>query len=151
MENQIMHVAEVQLIYKSTVKASLRPKITKSQDAFTVLKEHWNYETIEFIEEFKVMLLNRANRVLGLIDISLGGTSGTVADPKVIFAAAIKSNASGIILVHNHPSGNLQPSQADLDLTRKIKAGGQILDIGVLDHIILTAEGFYSFTDEGRM
>jgi DNA repair protein RadC len=151
MENQIMTVAEVQLIYRTTVKASSRPKINSSKDAFEVLKSHWNYETIEFIEEFKVMLLNRANRVLGLIDISLGGTTGTVADPKVIFAAAIKSNACGIILVHNHPSGNLRPSQADLELTRKIKSGGQILDIGVLDHIIITSESFYSFTDEGMI
>lgn len=151
MENQIMQVAEVQLIYKSKVKASLRPKITKSHDAFQVLKSNWNYETIEFIEEFKMLLLNRANRVLGMIDISLGGTAGTVADPKVIFAAAIKSNACGIILAHNHPSGNLNPSQADIDLTKKLKSGGQLLDIGVLDHIILTSEGFYSFTDEGMM
>jgi DNA repair protein RadC len=104
-----------------------------------------------FVEEFKIMLLSRHNRVLGLVDISLGGTAGTMADPKVIFAAAIKGNASGIILAHNHPSGNLRPSQADIDLTRKIKTGGQILDIGVLDHIILTSEGFFSFTDEGMM
>ena len=97
------------------------------------------------------MLLNRANRVLGLIDISLGGTAGTIADPKVIFAAAIKSNACGIILVHNHPSGNLKPSQQDLDLTRKIKAGGQLLDIVVMDHMIITSEGFFSFADEGLM
>jgi len=83
------------------------------------------------------MLLSRHNRVLGLVDISLGGTAGTLADPKVIFAAAIKGNASGIILAHNHPSSNLKPSQADIDLTRKIKTGGQILDLGVLDHIII--------------
>lgn len=151
MENQIMQVAEVQLIYKSKIKASLRPKITKSQDAFEVLKSNWNYESIEFIEEFKILLLNRANRVLGMIDISLGGTAGTVADPKVIFAAALKSNACGIILAHNHPSGALNPSQADIDLTRKLKGGGQLLDIGVLDHIILTSESYYSFTDEGMM
>ena len=138
-----MRVTEVQLVYKSTLKASLRPKITKSQDAFEVLKQHWNYE--------KVMLLNRANRVLGLIDISLGGTAGTIADPKVIFAAAIKSNASGIILIHNHPSGNLKPSQQDLNLTKKIKAGGQILDIGVMDHLIITSESYFSFADEGMM
>ena len=151
MESQIMRVAEVQLVYKSTLKASLRPKINSSKDAFEVLKQHWNYETIEFIEEFKLMLLNRANRVLGLIDISLGGTAGTIADPKVIFAAAIKSNASGIILVHNHPSGNLKPSQQDLDLTRKIKTGGQILDITITDHLILTSESYFSFADEGLM
>ena len=151
MENQIMHVAEVQLIYRTTVKASLRPKINTSRDAFQVLQKHWNPDTLDYVEEFKIMLLSRRNRVLGLVDISLGGTANTLADPKVIFAAAIKGNASGIILAHNHPSGNLRPSQADIDLTRKIKTGGQILDIGVLDHIIITSESFYSFTDEGMI
>ncbi len=146
-----MIVAEVQLIYKSKVKACDRPKITTSADAFRVLQEHWNYEVIDFLEEFKIMLLNRANRVLGLVDISIGGISGTVCDPKVIFAAALKGAASGIILIHNHPSGNLQPSNADLELTRKLKEGGKLLDIGVLDHIILSSDGFYSFADEGMM
>lgn len=100
METKNMVVAEVQLTYKSKVKASERPKINKSQDAYLVLQEHWNFEIIEFIEEFKIMLLNRANRVLGIVDISLGGTSGTIVDPKVVFAAAIKSAASGLILSH---------------------------------------------------
>ena len=151
MENQIMGVAEVQLVYKSTLKASLRPKINSTIEASEVLKQHWNYETIEFIEEFKLMLLSRANRVLGMVDISLGGTAGNIADPKIIFAAAIKSNASGIILINNRPSGNLKRSQQDLDLTRKIKASGQILDIGVINHLIITSEGYLSFTDEGMM
>jgi DNA repair protein RadC len=144
-----LEVAEVQLIYKSRVKASLRPKITKSTDAFQVLKNHWNLETIDFLEHFKVMLLNRANRVLGIIEISTGGMAGTVADPKVIFMAAIKSAASGMVLAHNHPSGNLQPSQADINLTRKLKGGGELLDIAVLDHLVISSEGFYSFADEG--
>lgn len=100
METKNMVVAEVQLTYKSKVKASERPKINKSQDAYLVLQEHWNFEIIEFIEEFKIMLLNRANRVLGIVDISFGGTSGTIVDPKVVFAAAIKSAASGLILSH---------------------------------------------------
>ena len=106
MENQIMQVAEVQLIYKSKVKASLRPKVNSSKDVYNVFKSHWSTDTIDYVEEFKIMLLSRHNRVLGLVDISLGGTAGTLADPKVIFAAAIKGNASGIILAHNHPSGN---------------------------------------------
>ena len=97
MEQTLFEVAEVQLIYKSKVKASLRPKITKSADAFEVLKKHWNPNTLEFVEEFKVMLLNRANRVLGIIEISTGGMSGTVADPKLVFAAALKSAASSIV------------------------------------------------------
>ena len=152
MENQKnMIVAEVQLVYKSKVKVSDRPKINSSQDAFRVVQNHWNYEVIDFLEEFKIMLLNRANRVLGIIDISLGGTCNTIADPKVIFAAAIKSAASGIILVHNHPSANLKPSNADIELTRKLKAGGKLLDVDVLDHIILSREGFFSFADDGLL
>lgn len=146
-----MVVAEVQLTYKSKVKASDRPTINKSQDAFRVLQNHWNFEVIDFLEEFKVMLLNRANRVLGIIDISLGGTAGTIADPKVIFVAALKSAANGIILVHNHPSGQLKPSNADIELTRKIKEGGKLLDVSVLDHLILSRDGYYSFADEGLL
>ena len=151
MDTQTFEVAEVALIYKSKVKASLRPAITKSADAYAVLKSHWNLETIDFLEHFKVMLLNRANRVLGIIEISTGGMAGTVADPKVIFAAAIKSAATTIILAHNHPSGNLRPSQADINLTRKLKNGGELLDISVVDHLIISSEGYYSFADEGLL
>jgi DNA repair protein RadC len=94
------------------------------------------------------MLLNRANKVLGVLEISSGGISGTVADPKLIFAAALKAGASGLILSHNHPSSNLKPSQADISLTKKVKEGGTLLEIFVLDHIIVTSEGYYSFADE---
>jgi DNA repair protein RadC len=149
MEQNLFTVAEVQLIYKSKVKVSERPKITKSSDGFQVLKKHWNLETIEFIETFKVMLLNRANRVLGIIEISTGGMAGTVADPKLVFTAALKSAASSIVLAHNHPSGALTPSQADINLTRKLKTAGEYLDITVVDHIILTSESYFSFADEG--
>ena len=95
------------------------------------------------------MLLNRANKVIGIYEVSSGGMSGTVADPKLIFSAALKSCATSMVLSHNHPSGNLKPSNADLRLTSKIKAGGELLDIDVLDHIILTSEGYFSFADEG--
>src|SRR5882762_7493361 len=150
-EKKQFEVAEIQLIYKSDVKPSLRPKITGSKDAYQILFENWNYSKIEFIEQFKVMLLNRANRVLGIFEVSSGSATGTVADPKLIFAAAIKTNACGIILAHNHPSGNLQPSQADIDLTRRMKEGGKLLEIQVLDHLIVTIEGHYSFADEGLL
>jgi DNA repair protein RadC len=144
-------VAEIQLTYRSGVKPSLRPKISGSRDAYKVLLENWDGSKIEFVEQFKVLLLNRANKVLGIFEVSSGSATGTVADPKVIFAAAIKSNACGIILAHNHPSGNLQPSQADIDLTRRMKEGGKLLEIQVLDHVILTSEGYYSFADEGLL
>ncbi|MFZ5973775.1 MAG: JAB domain-containing protein [Bacteroidota bacterium] len=148
-ETRQYQVAEIQLTYKSNVKPSQRPKINSSRDAHTVLQETWDQTKIELVEQFKVMLTNRANKVLGIFEVSTGGISGTVADPKLIFAAAIKAAASGIILSHNHPSGNLQPSQADIDLTRKIKEAGRFLEIQLLDHIIITTEGYYSFADEG--
>lgn len=148
-ETRQYQVAEIQLSYKSNIKPSQRPKINSSRDAHIVLQETWDETKIELVEQFKVMLTNRANKVLGIFEVSTGGISGTVADPKLIFAAAIKAAASGIILSHNHPSGNLQPSQADIDLTRKIREAGRFLEIQLLDHIIITTEGYYSFADEG--
>jgi DNA repair protein RadC len=150
-QNKQWQVAEIQLLYKSNVKPSLRPKITSSRDAHQILKEYWNESSIDLFEEFKVLFTNRANKVLGILEVSSGGISGTVADPKLIFAGALKASASGMILAHNHPSGNLQPSQADIELTKKIKEGGRFLEIQVLDHIIITSESYYSFADEGLL
>jgi DNA repair protein RadC len=142
-------VAEIQLTYRSNVKPSMRPKISTSRDAFEVLKRSWDTDKLEFVEQFKVLLTNRANKVLGIFEVSTGGITGTVADPKLIFVAALKSGACGLVLSHNHPSGNLQPSQADIELTKRIKEGGKLLDIQLLDHLIITSEGYCSFTDEG--
>ena len=115
----LYEIAEVELIYKSKVKASRRPKIVSSKDAYNVLLKAWDENKIEFIEQFKVMFLNRANNVLGIYDVSTGGISGTVADPRVIFVAALKANACGIIISHNHPSGNLKPSRRMKNLLKK--------------------------------
>src|SRR6185295_8452674 len=95
-EKRLYQVAEIQLTYKSNVKPSLRPKVNGSRDAFNILKESWDESKIDFIEQFKAMLMNRANKVLGILEVSTGGVSGTVADPKVIFAAALKAGASGL-------------------------------------------------------
>ncbi|MBF8964091.1 JAB domain-containing protein [Pontibacter sp. FD36] len=143
--------AEIRLSYRNRVNPAERPQVTSSADSYRVLKASWDAGRIEFVEQFKVLLLNRANRVLGIYEVSTGGVAGTVADPKLIFAAALKACASGLILSHNHPSGNLSPSAADLQLTRKIKQGGELLDITVLDHIILTSESYYSLADEGLL
>ena len=132
-ETRKYQVAEIQLTYKSNVKPSLRPRISGSMDAYNVLLDSWDDNKLELIEQFKVLLMNRANRVLGISEVSTGGIAGTVADPKLIFAAAIKGAASGIILAHSHPSGNLTPSQADIDLTRRLKEAGKLLEIQVLD------------------
>lgn len=148
---QIFHVAEILLSYKNNVKPSQRPQISCSGDVYKLLRQTWDESKLELVEQFKIMLTNRANRVLGILEISTGGIAGTVADPKLIFVAALKAGASGIILSHNHPSGNLKPSQADIDLTKKIKEGGRLLEISLLDHIIVTTEGYYSFADEGLL
>ena len=146
-----LHVAEVELTYKTKIKASDRPLISSSADAAELLKSHWDENKIEFVEQFKVLLLNRANRVLGLVEISSGGVTGTVADPKLVLVAAVKANACAIIMAHNHPSGNLKPSQQDEHLTQKIKAAAQLFDIRLLDHVIITNDGHFSFTEQGLL
>lgn len=142
-------VEEVKLAYRPTIKASQRPKVTCSEDVYNLVKHSW--EALQHYESFKVLFLNRGNRALGIRTISTGGVSGTVADPKMIFQAALLANSSAIILLHNHPSGNLNPSEADKSLTKKIKQAGTFLEIPVLDHMIITDEGYYSFADEGAL
>ena len=156
MEQEMMkpewyQVAEVELVYRTKVKPSQRPKITTSVDAYEILQKIWNRDKIELVEEFKVLLLNRSNKVLGVLDASSGGITGTVADPRIILTAAIKANAVGFVLSHNHPSGSVKPSRADEELTMKIKEAARFLDMTVLDHIIITSEGYYSFADEGLL
>jgi DNA repair protein RadC len=151
MVNTLFKVAEIEISYKPKFKASERPQISTSQEAYKVLMTNWSLDRIELLEKFKVILLNRRNRVLGVVNISMGGVSGTLADPKLIFAAALKSKASAIILSHNHPSEELEPGQEDINLTKKLKECGRLLEIDVLDHLIISKEGFYSFADEGLM
>jgi DNA repair protein RadC len=125
-----------------------RKKISSSKDVFeffSSLVSDLTYET------FYILLLNRANSIIRGVQISEGGISGTVADPKKIFKLALDHNATSIILCHNHPSGNVKPSQDDIALTKKIKKAGETMDISVLDHIILGDEKYYSFADEGMM
>lgn len=144
-----LNIAEVQISYSSKVPAKDRLQVKTSSSAADALR--LVYPGMEHREYFYVLLLNRANKILGYYQVSSGGISGTVVDQRIVFQAAIKSNASSMILAHNHPSGQLTPSQADIDLTKKIKAAGEIMDIPVLDHLIMTEESYYSFADEGIM
>jgi DNA repair protein RadC len=148
---QLFTIAEVTLSYKSKVKASERPKVTCSKDAYNYFNETWNPDTIEHVEEFKILLMNRSNSVLGIMVVSKRGISGSIADIRIIFQAAIKANASGLIICHCHPSGNLNPSESDIKLTQKIKEAGNLMDIQLLDHLILTSESYYSFSDNGLL
>ena len=114
--------------------------------------QSWDLDSIEHIEEFRLLLLTRSNRVLGLASISKGGINGTVTDVRIILQYAIKSNASGIIICHNHPSGNLQPSESDQAITMKIKESAALMDVQLLDHLIIIAEdSYYSFADNGSV
>src|ERR1035437_4004667 len=114
------NLAEIQVSYRTTVKASERRKIITSKDAESILREIWS-SGMEFKEEFYIILLNRANKVLGWYKVSEGGMSGTVVDPKLVFSIALKSLACSIVLAHNHPSGNLKQSTEDINLTKRLK------------------------------
>lgn len=147
---KITRPPKVRIVYSKKLKESQRPKITSSKDAENVLRELWSSQ-IEVREEFVVLLLDRANRVLGYHLLSTGGITATVADIRLVYSVALKSLASGIIVAHNHPSGNIEPSQSDIQLTRKLKEAGKNMDIVLLDHLILTKENYTSFADEGYM
>ncbi len=144
-------VAEVELVYHSKVKAADRPIVMSAVDAYKILLDHWNTEAISLLEEFKVMLLATNNSLLGIYELSKGGISATVVDPRVIYAAALKAAASSIILAHNHPSGELRPSRADEILTSKVAEGCKLLELKVNDHLIITPEGYYSFANAGLL
>lgn len=144
--------SEVEIVYRTKIPASKRAQIRHSADAFKLLWEHWNKDTIEHHEEFKVLLLNNKNAVLGIADISKGGVNGTIVDPRIVLQTALKAHASGIILTHNHPSSNPTPSEADVAITKKLAEAGKVMDIQVLDHLIICGDGtYYSLMDECRM
>ncbi|HEY0743237.1 MAG TPA: DNA repair protein RadC [Chryseosolibacter sp.] len=125
-----------------------RAKVSGSKEIFELMRSYF----LDLPhEEFWVILLNRGNRIIRKQQISHGGVAGTVADPKIIFKAALEELACGIILAHNHPSGNVTPSQQDIDLTKKIKESGKLMEIQVLDHLIFAGSKYYSFADEGLL
>ena len=142
-------IKEIKISYSSGTHDKI--KINNSKDSYELLLSCWSKHTIELQEEFKVLLLSRNNQVLGIYPMSKGGVSGTVVDVKLVFSVALKCNASSIIVAHNHPSGNIQPSEMDKKLTQKLKKASLFLDIKLLDHIVLSATGYYSFSDEGCM
>lgn len=145
-------VTEISVAYYPKSSASDHPIITTSADAALYIMDGFNRETMALQEQFVVMYLNRANKVLGIYRCSTGGVTGTIADPRLILATALKVVAVGIILAHNHPSGTLKPSRQDEELTTKLKEGARFMDIKVLDHLILDYRGsYYSFADEGLL
>jgi DNA repair protein RadC len=147
-----LQASEVQLIYRSRIPTEKRVQVKTSQDAFKVFWEHWDKDTIEHHEEFKIMLLNNKNTVLGIADISMGGITATIVDPRIVFQYALKAHATALILAHSHPSSNPTPSESDVAITKKLIEAGKVMDIQVLDHLVICADGsFYSLADECRI
>ncbi len=126
----------------------IKKKISSSKDVFEIF--HDVLSDTQY-EEFWLLLLNKANNIIKKVNISMGGFSGTIADPKKIFKLALENSASSIILCHNHPSGNVRPSDSDIKLTKKLKEAGNLMDMAVLDHIIIGEENYYSFADESMI
>jgi DNA repair protein RadC len=139
------------LKYSEKVNRSELFKIKSSEDAHEAFKAVFNADRLDWIEEAFLLCLNRNGQVIGSFKMSQGGIAGTIIDPKILFGIALKCQASSVILAHNHPSGNLEPSVADRELTKKLVAAGKLLDISVLDHLILTSEGYYSHSDRGNL
>ena len=142
-------IAEVQLSYKPR-KLNEALSIRCSEDAYKIILENWDKDTLEFQEEFKVLLLNNSNHVLGIYSLSKGGITNTSVDLRILFAVILKSAATGFISIHNHPSGKLKPSNQDIDIYKKIKEIAKFHEVHYLDNLIITKTGKYSFADEGN-
>lgn len=147
-ENPLFTVSEVQISYRPSFRPSERPKITSPREAYQLFLQHWNHDKIYLSEQFYMLLLNVRGNVLGIIELSSGGMTATVVDLKLIFATALKTCANSILVAHNHPSGDIHPSQEDINVTKRIAEAGKLLGIELADHLIITPEKFLSMADE---
>ncbi|CAM1360836.1 DNA repair protein [Tenacibaculum litopenaei] len=144
-------IPQIELTYRHKIKTKKLPKVQKSSDVYKILREHWNNDTINLKEEFKIMVIDRNSDVLGISTVATGGINEVAVDLRLIFATAILAKASGIVAAHNHPSGNLTPSKSDLALTNKIEHICKLLEIRFLDHLIITDTNYCSLSDECLM
>lgn len=142
------HISEIEIVYKTIVKKCDRVKVSSGYEAQEVLRKYYE-DVMEYREAMYVLYLNRANHVLGIKLISLGGASGILCDPKLIMQGALKVNCQAFIISHNHPSGNTKPSESDIQLTKKLVSIGNLMDLPLLDHIIMTQESYLSMKEEG--
>ena len=148
----ILKVCDVKLTYNTKVKSSERPVIVQAADVYKLLIDYvYDKDIIQYKECLKLILLNKAGKLLGVAHISEGGINETSADIRIIMQAAILGNASSIILAHNHPSGSLKPSAQDDLVTTNLRKAAKLFNITLLDHIIVTDSGYYSYLDEGRI
>lgn len=144
-----MKVAEIKISYSN--RNPTKVKVVSSNDVYNLILNHWDNNTIELQEEVKIILLNNANVVLGIHELSKGGISQCTIDLKIILAIAIKCLAAAIIIVHNHPSGTLFPSENDILVTTKLKKACDLIEIKLIDHLIISSNGYMSMVDNGKM
>ena len=144
-------VAEIKLKYRNKTPYEERKKIISSDSAYPLFLQSYPDDTLDYREAFKVLYLDQANHVLGISTISEGGLSSASVDIRIIFQGALLTNAVGMILCHNHPSGRTVPSNEDLNITDSIVKAGKLLNIRVLDHLVISRENYYSFANEGKL
>ncbi len=142
-------VNEIKLSYSR--KGNCERSISSSRDAVEIFREHFDADELDYRESFFALYLNQANKVLGIKKISESGISSTLVDVRIVMQTALLCNASGIIVAHNHPSGNLNPSSSDIKMTAQIKEASKMMNMTLLDHVILTSDSHYSFADDGMI
>ncbi|NCB83927.1 MAG: DNA repair protein [Bacteroidia bacterium] len=142
-----MELTEILISYKNKNQDAV--KVSSSVDVYNFILNHWDDDTLDIQENVKMLLLNSSNTILGVYDVSRGGINSTVIDLRLVLSVALKCLASSIILVHNHPSGNINPSEQDREFTKKIKSACKFLEIQLFDHIIITRYDYFSFADNG--
>lgn len=142
-----MELTEILISYKNKNQDAV--KVSSSVDVYNFILNHWDDDTLDIQENVKMLLLNSSNTILGVYDVSKGGINSTVIDLRLVLSVALKCLASSIILVHNHPSGNINPSEQDREFTKKIKSACKFLEIQLFDHIIITRHDYFSFADNG--
>jgi len=142
-----MKVSEIKVSYSN--KNQSKVKVTNSKIIYDLIINHWDLDIIEYQEEVKIILLNRSNIVLGIYEMSKGGITGSIVDIRIILGVALKCGASSIIMIHNHPSGKLIPSDTDKLITKRLKEACELIDINLMDHLIFSKDGYYSFADNG--
>lgn len=150
-QSELFQIAEIEITYKRAQSLENLPTINSSKAAADIFMQSWNMNQIEYREEFKILLLNRPLKPLGIVNISSGGLDATCVDIRLILAAALKANAAVMIAAHNHPSGATKPSRNDEVITKRIVQAGALLNIPLEDHLIITRHAFFSFSDNGLL
>lgn len=148
-DNDLYRITEVELTYKNKVPANDRIRIRHEADAYKVLMNVWDLNKIELVEQFKILLLGQKTELLGVADICTGGLDYCIPDSRIIFSTALKAKAKMIILAHNHPSGDLTPSRADITVTEDLAKAARLLKMQVVDHFIVSSQSYLSMANQG--